>query len=84
MMRALTLFRGMSCLVAHLVVRPDRGSHPTERWQDKSRKLRRGRVAEELRCIKYILRGATEPLGLSICTTHCDITTTCTSRTLAS
>lgn len=54
-----------------------------ERWQDKSRKLRRGRVAEELRCIKYILRGAIEPLSLSICITHCDVTTTRTSRTPA-
>jgi hypothetical protein len=48
--------------------------------QDKSRKLRRGRVREELRCIKHLTRGASEPHSLSICATRCAFTTTRTSR----
>jgi hypothetical protein len=58
--------------------------HPTARWQDKSRKLRRGRVAEEFRFIKHLTRSATEPHSLPICTTHWDFTTTRTSRAPAS
>jgi len=51
--------------------------------QDKSRKLRRGRVVEELRCIKRFARCAPDRRSLSICTTHCIFTTTCTSCTPA-
>lgn len=80
MMPVLTILRGMSNVVVGLIVRPQGASHPTERWQDKSRKLRRGRVMEELRCIKHLTRGASEPHSLSICATRCAFTTTRTSR----
>jgi len=83
-MPALTLLRGMSNVVARLGVRPEGESQPTARWQDKSRKVRRGRVAEELRCIKDLRRGARGPHSLLICTTHCDFATTRTSRAPAS
>jgi hypothetical protein len=53
------------------------------RLQDKSRKLRRGRVVEELRCIKQFARCAPDRRSLSICTTHCTFTTTRASCTLA-
>ena len=79
----LTLVRGMSHMVVCLVVRPRRGNHPTGLWQDKSRKLRRGRMVEELRCIKHLIRGATEPHSLPICITDWHFTTTRTSRTPA-
>lgn len=84
MMAALTILRGMSHVLVCLFVRPEEESHPTERWQDKSRKLRRGRVVEEIRCIKHLARGATEPRSLAISTTRCDFRTTRTLRTLAS
>lgn len=84
MMFVLTILRGMSNVVVCLIVRPQGASDPTERWQDKSRKLRRGRTGEELRCIRHFRRGATEPRSFSTCTTHCDFTTTRTSRTPAS
>ena len=80
MIPALTILRGKSNVVVRLVVGPEGESYPTARWQDKSRKVRRGRVAEELRCIKHLRRGARGPHSLLICTTHCDFATTLTSR----
>lgn len=84
MMPALTLLRGMSNVVVHLAMRPEGESHLTARWQDKSRKLRRGRVAEEFRSINHLTRGATGPLSFPICTTHWNFATTRTSRRPAS
>ena len=46
-MGRLTILRGMAHILARLTVRPGRGGHPTDRWQDKSREVRRGRSAEE-------------------------------------
>jgi hypothetical protein len=76
----LILVRGMSHIVVCLVVRPRRANHSTGLWQDKSRKLRHGRVAEEQRGIKQLTRGATTPHSLPICLTHWDFRTARTSR----
>jgi hypothetical protein len=83
-MCSLALPRGISNGVAHLVVRLGRGSHPTARWQDKSRKLRRGRAAEECRHIKHLARGANAHDRPPILTTPWNFATTCTSRAPAS
>ncbi len=80
MMPILTILRGMSNVVEHLVVRSEGEGHPTARWQDKSRKVRRGRVPEEFKCINHLARGATEPHSFPIGTTHWKLTTTRTSR----
>jgi hypothetical protein len=62
------------------------GSRPTiERWQDKSREARGGRVAQERRQIRYfVARGATKHDSLQIHATPWKIETTCTSRAVAS
>jgi hypothetical protein len=51
-MGGLSAFRRMSNILARLSVRPGRGGRPTDRWQDKSREVRRGRSAEERQTIQ--------------------------------
>ena len=75
--------RGISDGVARLTVRPAGGGHPTARWQDKSRKLRHGRAAEERRNFKHVARGATAVDSLPLRTTPWKFTTTRTSRVTA-
>jgi hypothetical protein len=74
------LLRGMSSIVAGLVVRPLRAEHPTARRQDKRRKLRRGRAGEECRHIRHLARGAPARDSLRIRTSPCNLVTTHTSR----
>jgi hypothetical protein len=83
-MDSLALLRGISNIVARLVVRPGSGSHPTDRRQDKSRKLRHGRAAEECRHLNHLARGATAHHSLPIRTTPWNFATTRTSRVPAS
>ena len=61
-----------------------RAEHPTARWQDKSREVRGGRVAQERRQIRHFARGATKHDSLQIGATPWKIDTTCTSRAMAS
>jgi hypothetical protein len=79
-MASLALLRGISDAVACLAVRPGSGSDPTARWQDKSRKLRRGRAVEECRRTRHFARGATARNSLPLRTTAWNFTTTRTSR----
>jgi hypothetical protein len=72
--------REISDGVARLTVRRGGGGHPTARWQDKSRKLRRGRAAEEHRHFKHLARGATGDDSLPHGTTPWHFATTHTSR----
>jgi hypothetical protein len=51
--------------------------------QDKSRRLRLGRMAEECRHIGHFARGATAHDSLPIRTTPCNVTTARTSWALA-
>jgi len=74
------ILRGMAHVLARLMMSPGRRRHSTERWQDKSRKLRRGRVAEECRRISHLTRGAITHDGLPIGTTVWKYTTARTSR----
>ena len=46
-MNGLSVVRMISAVGVRLMVRTGSGGHPTDRWQDKSRKLRPGRSAEE-------------------------------------
>jgi hypothetical protein len=73
------LLRRISDRVARLTVRPWGGGHPTARWQDKSRKLRRGRSVEERKHFKHVARGATAHDSLPLRTTPWKFTTTRTS-----
>jgi hypothetical protein len=81
-MSLLALFRGISHVVAHSTVRRGGAAYSTDRWQDKSRRLRLGRAAEECRRIRHLARGATANDRLPIRTTPCNFTTARTSRTL--
>ena len=80
MMGSLALLRGISDSLALLARRRGAGEHPTARWQDKSRKLRRGREGEERRHIKYLARGATAHDSLPLHTTPWNFAMTRTSR----
>jgi hypothetical protein len=79
-----TILRGMAHILARLTVRPGRAGHPTDRWQDKSREVRRGRAVEEGRHIRRFARGATAHDSLHIRTAIWKCAITCTSRALAS
>lgn len=57
-MAGLTIVRRLSRCVVHLTERPGSGERPTVLWQDKSREVRRGRMAEESRNISTLARGA--------------------------
>jgi hypothetical protein len=83
-MARLTVLRGMAHMLARLVVRPGAGDPPTDRWQDKSREVRRGRAAEERRQIRHTARGATAHDSLPIRSTPSRTATTRTSRAPAS
>ena len=83
-MGRLTILRGMAHILARLTVRPGRGGHPTDRWQGKSREVRRGRSTEERRHIRRFARGATAHDSLPIRTAPWKTATTCTSRAPAS
>jgi hypothetical protein len=83
-MSSLAVLSGMSNVLARLAVRPGRGGQPTDRWQDKSRKLPRGRLTEECRDIKHLARGATAHDSLPIRATACNCATTRTSPASAS
>jgi hypothetical protein len=84
MRRRLALVRGISDRVARLVMRPVGVGHPTERWQDKSREVRRGRMFEESRHTRHFARGATAHDSLPLQTTPWYFSTTRTSRAPAS
>jgi hypothetical protein len=83
-MSCLSVFRSMSNILAHLTVRRGRGGQPTDRWQDKSREVRRGRVVQERRHIRHLVRGAIAHNSLPTRATPWNVTTCCTSRTPAS
>jgi len=78
-MGRLTILRGMAHILARLTVKPDRGGHPTDRWQDKSREVRRGRTVEERRYIRRFARGAIAHDSLPIRTTPWELAITCTA-----
>ena len=75
-----TILRGMAHIVARLVVRPGRGGHPIDRWQDKSREVRRGRLVGERKQIRRFARGAITHHSLPIRTTPSMTAATRTSR----
>lgn len=79
-MVGLGILRTTSNTFAGLKVAPGRGDDPTERWQDKSRKVRRGRSAQERREISHLPRGARSQGSLSISATLWTIETSGTSR----
>jgi hypothetical protein len=74
---------GISRGVARLSVKPERGEPSTAVGQDKSRSLRRGRVADERRHIKHFERGAIAHDSLRVGKTSCRIITSRTSRGFA-
>ena len=78
-MTALSMVRMISHVGVRLTLRHGGGGQPTARWQDKSRRLRLGRAAEECRHIKHLARGATAHDSLLICPTPCNFTTARTS-----
>ncbi len=80
-MSLLALLRGISPVVADSTMRPVAAEDPTARRQDKSRSLRLGRAAEELRDIRHLARGATARDSLPIRTTPCNFATARTSST---
>jgi len=80
-MSLLALLGGISDVVAPSTVRPGGAKYSTARWQDKSRRLRLGRAAEELRNIRHFARGATAHDSLPIRITPCNFATAHTSRT---
>lgn len=84
MMRSLALRRGMSDSVARLAASPGGGGPPTARWQDKSRKVRRGRAGEECRHIRHLAQGATAHDSLPLCATPWQFSTMRTSCAPAS
>ena len=55
-----------------------RGDHPTDRWQDKSRKVRCGRVAQERRKIRHFAQRANRHDSVPIRTSTWKIDTSCT------
>jgi hypothetical protein len=67
----------------HSTLRAWGAKYPTARWQDKSRRLRLGRAAQECRHIMHLARGATAHDSLPIRITPCNFTTARTSRTAA-
>jgi hypothetical protein len=79
-MGILVLVRGISHGVARLTMRPAAGGHSTERWQDKSRSLRRGRAVEDCRTFRHITRGVPPHDSLSIPAIPWHFTTKRTSR----
>ena len=79
-MRALTLHRRISKIIARLCRELGRGGHSTNAGQDKSRELRPGRMGEERWHIKYFARGATTHDGLSLATSPWPIAANGTSR----
>jgi hypothetical protein len=83
-MGRLTILRGMAHILARLVVSPGRGGHTTDRRQDKSREVRRGRAVEEGRHIRRFAQGATAHDSLHIRPAIWTCAITCTSRALAS
>jgi hypothetical protein len=76
-----SIVRSMSHVVVHSSRRWGRAEHSTARWQDKSRRLRLGRAAEELRHIRHLARGATAHDSLPIRANPCNVTTAHTSCT---
>ena len=78
-MGGLSAFRRMSNILARLSVSPGRRGQPTDRWQDKSREVRRGRSAEERRQISNLARGACSQRSLSIHASPWKIKIMCTS-----
>jgi hypothetical protein len=78
-MSLLTPVRGISDVVVESTVRRGAPGDPTARWQDKSRRLRRGRAGEELRHIRHLARGATAHDSLLFRSSPCNITTLRTS-----
>jgi hypothetical protein len=79
-MSSLAVLSGMSNILARLAVRPGRGGQPTDRWQDKSRKLRRGRSVGSRRHIRHFARCAPKRNSLRIHATSWKFGITCTSR----
>ena len=79
-MSDLGMLRRISNVFACLSVRQGRGGDPTERWQDKSRKLRPGRMGEERKQISYLAQFEVWHLTFSNRATHWNIETMCKLR----
>jgi hypothetical protein len=76
----LALLRGISDIVARLIVSPGRGGHPTDRWQDKSREVRGGRSAGKRAMIKDLARCTPAHESLPDRASHCKYKQERTSR----
>ncbi len=79
-MGSLALLRGISNIVARLAMRPGSGGHPTDRWQDKSREVRRGRSAGKRAMIKDLAQCAPAHESLPDHASHCKYRQERTSR----
>jgi len=64
-MTEMRFHRGNSYNIAPVTMRQGWGGRPTERWQDKSREVRRGRLAGKGMMIKSLARCATAHDSLS-------------------
>ena len=83
-MSALIIFRTMANIFRAYDGEAGRGGHPTDRWQDKSRKVRRGRVAQERRKIKHFAQRANRHDSVPIRTSTWNNDTSCTFGASAS
>ena len=79
-MSSLPVLRGMSNVLACLVVRAGSGGQPTDRWQDKSREARPGRSVGKWRHIRHFARCATKRDSLQVQATLCKLDTSRTSH----
>jgi hypothetical protein len=79
-MSCLGAFRTLSSNRAHLRVRPGAGGGPTERWQDKSRKVRPGRLVRERRQSTHFAHLANKQGKLSFRVSAWKTETTCALR----
>jgi len=79
-MGSLALLRGISNIVARLAMWPGSGAHPTDRWQDKSREVRRGRSAGKRAMIKDLAQCAPAHESLPDHASHCKYRQERTSR----
>ena len=69
-MTAICANRAISRAFVLMTSRRDGGRRATERWQDKSREARPGRLAEKRVTIKYLARCATTHASLPLLTSH--------------
>jgi hypothetical protein len=83
-MTCLGVFRTLSNNRACLRVRLGAGGRTTERWQDKSRKVRPGRLVRERRQSRHCAQGANKHGNLSFHASPWKTETACTLRALVS